>query len=125
MYQKESNADVKRQIINSMAIGGNATRMIELARTEKDPELRRTIIRNLGIMNSKAVGDALVELYAAEKDAAIRRQIINSLFTQNNATALVALARKEPDITMKKEIVQKLSMMDNTVARNYMVELLK
>ena len=125
MYQKETNADVKRQIINSMAIGGNATRMIELAKTEKDPELRRAVIRNLGIMGSKAVGDTLVELYAAEKDPAIRRQIVNSLFTQGNATALVALARKEPDINMKKEMVQKLSMMDSPVARNYMLEILK
>ena len=125
MYQKETNADVKRQIINSMAIGGNATRMIELAKTEKDPDLRRTVIRNLGIMGSKAVGDTLVELYAAEKDAGIRRQIVNSLFTQGNATALVALARKEADINMKKELVQKLSLMDNPVARNYMMELLK
>jgi hypothetical protein len=70
-------------------------------------------------------GDSLVELYPAEKDPAIRRQIVNSLFTQGNATALVALARKEPDINMKKEMVQKLSMMDSPVARNYMLELLK
>jgi HEAT repeat protein len=125
MYQKETSADVKRQIISAMAVGGNATRMIELARTEKDPDLRRSAIRNLGIMDSKSVGDALVELYAAEKDPAIRRMIVNSLFTQGNATALVALARKESDITMKKEIVQKLSLMDTPVARNYMLELLK
>ncbi|HET7219812.1 MAG TPA: HEAT repeat domain-containing protein [Vicinamibacterales bacterium] len=125
MYQKETDVDVKRQIISAMAVGGNTTRMIELAKTEKDTELRRTVIRNLGIMGSKAVGDALVELYAAEKDPAIRRQIVNSLFTQGNATALVALARKESDINMKKEMVQKLSMMDSPAARNYMLELLK
>ena len=125
MYQKETNADVKRQIISSMAVGGNATRMIELAKTEKDPELRRIVIRNLGIMGSKATGDTLVELYAAEKDPAIRRQIVNSLFTQGNDTALVALARKEANIDMKKQIVQQLSVMGTPAARNYMLELLK
>ena len=51
--------------------------------------------------------------------------MINSLFKQGNATALVALARKEPDIAMKTEIVKKLSTMDNTVAKSYMLELLK
>ena len=52
-------------------------------------------------------------------------QVINSLFSQGNATALVALARKEPDMTMKKEMVKRLSNMDNKEARDYMLELLK
>ena len=51
--------------------------------------------------------------------------MINALFTQGNATALVALARKEQDMAMKTEIVQRLSNMDNKEARDYMLELLK
>jgi len=126
MYQKESAADVKRQIISALQVSGNVTRMIEIAKTEKDAELRRAAVRNLGIMGSKASGDALVELYAVEKEPAIRSTIINALFTQGNATALVALARKEQDINTKKEIVQRLATMgDNPVAKQYMLELLK
>jgi HEAT repeat protein len=126
MYQKESTADVKRQIISALQVSGNVTRMIEIAKTEKDPELRRAAVRNLGIMGSKTAGDALVDLYAAEKEPAIRGTIVNALFTQGNATALVALARKEQDINMKKEIVQRLSTMgNNPVAKQYMLELLK
>jgi HEAT repeat protein len=126
MYQKESSVDVKRQIISAMQVAGNVARMSELARTEKDVELRRTAVRNLGIMGSKGAGDTLVELYASEKDPTIRRTIINALFTQGNATALVGLARKEQDMTMKREIVQRLSTMaNNQVAKDYMLELLK
>jgi hypothetical protein len=55
----------------------------------------------------------------------IRRQVINSLFTQGNAAALVALARKEQDMTMKTEMVKRLSNMDSKEARDYMLELLK
>ena len=77
MYQKETSPDVKRQMLSAMQAGGNATRVIEIAKTEKDPELRRLAVRNLGVMGSKAAGDALVELYATEKDPAIRRQVIN------------------------------------------------
>ncbi len=125
MYQKETSPDVKRQMLSAMQAGGNATRVIEIAKTEKDPELRRLAVRNLGVMGSKAAGDALVEIYGTEKDPAIRRQVINALFTQGNATALVALARKEQDMTMKTEMVRRLSNMDNKVARDYMLELLK
>jgi HEAT repeat protein len=126
MYQKESSADLKRSIISALQVGGNVTRMIEIAKTERDPELRRAAVRNLGIMGSKAAGETLVELYSTEKDENIRRTIVSGLAQQGNAAALVALARKEQDMTMKTEIVKRLSNMgDNAVAKAYLLELLK
>ena len=125
MYQKETSVDVKRPILSAMQVSGNTARMVEIAKTEKDPDLRRLAVRNLGVMGGRTAGDALVEIYAVEKDPTIRRNVINSLFTQGNATALVALARKEQDITMKTEIVKRLSNMDSKEAKDYMVELLK
>jgi HEAT repeat protein len=125
LYQKEGSADVKRQILSALQVSGNVTRMIELAKGEKDPELRRIAVRNLGVMGSKAAGDALVEIYGSEKDPAVRKSVVNSLFIQGNATALVMLARKEQDMSMKTEIVQRLANMDSKAARDYMLELLK
>jgi HEAT repeat protein len=125
MYQKETSSDVKRQILSAMQVSGNTTRMIEVAKSEKDPELRRIAVRNLGVMGGRVAGDTLVEIYGLEKDNVVRRQVVNALFTQGNATALVALARKEQDMTMKTEIVKRLSNMDSKEARDYMVELLK
>lgn len=126
LYQKETAVEVKRQVISAIQISGNSARMIDLAKSEKEPELRRTAVRNLGIMGAANTGAALAEIYSTDKDEAIRRSSLNGLFIQGNATQLVALARKESDATMKKEIVQKLSLMgDNKVARDYMLELLK
>jgi HEAT repeat protein len=126
LYQKESAVDVKKRIIQAMFVGGNVTRLIELAKTEKDPELRRTAVRNLGIMGSKETGAALVEIYNTDKTPDIRKAVITGLFQQNNATALIDLARKEQDVEMKKEIVSKLSLMghDNPEVMKYMMELL-
>ena len=50
LYQKETSVDVKKQILQAMFVGGNSHRLIELAKTEKDPELRATAVRNLGLM---------------------------------------------------------------------------
>ena len=125
MYQKDTSVDVKRQILSAMQVSGNTTRMVEIARTEKDPDLRLRAVRNLGVMGGKAAADTLLEIYANEKDPAIRRTVINALFTSDNATALVALARKEQDMAMKTEIVKRLSNMDNKEAQAYMLELLK
>ena len=41
LYTKESSRDVKKQILQAMFVGGNAERLIQLAKTESDPELRR------------------------------------------------------------------------------------
>jgi HEAT repeat protein len=108
-----------------MFVGGNSTRMMELAKAEPNPDLRRLAIRNLGLMGSKGTGDTLVDIYSADKDVSVRKAVIHALFLQNNATALVTLARKEGDMTMKKEIVQRLSNMNSKVATDYMLELLK
>lgn len=124
LYQKESAVDVKRQVIRAMFVGGSADRMIDLAKSEKNPELRREAVRSLGLMGSRRAGDALVQIYSTDRDADIRKAVIHALFLQENAASLVALARKEEDITLKKEMVQKLSLMHSKVATDYMIELL-
>ena len=124
LYQKETAVDVKKQILHAMFVGGNATRMIELAKSEQNPELRRAAVRNLGLMGSKGTGQALVEIYNSDRDLSVRKSVVNALFLQENATSLVALARKEENTELKKEIVQKLSLMRSKEATEYMLELL-
>jgi HEAT repeat protein len=124
MYRKESSLEVKKQILQAMFTGGNATRMIELAKSEQNPELRRVAVRNLGLMGGKETGAALADIYSTDKDPAIRQAVIQALFIQNNADSLVAIARKEQDPSMKKDIVQKLSLMHSKVATDYLLELL-
>ncbi len=43
---------MKKQIIRSMFVGGSVDRLIELAKSEKNPELRREAVRSLGLMGS-------------------------------------------------------------------------
>ena len=51
---------------------------------------------------------------------------LEGLFVQNNAHALVEIARSEKDPEMKREAVQKLSVMGhNKEAAEYLMELLK
>jgi tetratricopeptide (TPR) repeat protein len=124
MYQKESAVDVKKQIIRALFTGGSMTRLSELAKGEQNPELRLLAVRNLALMGGKRTGDTLIEIYNSDKNQDIRKAVINGLFVSNNPEGLVALARKEPDITMKKDIVQKLSVMRSKVATDYLLELL-
>jgi len=124
LYQKETSVDVKKQIIQAMFVGGNVTRMIELAKSEQNPELRRTAIRNLGLMGARSSADALVEIYGSEKDVTVRKAVIQSLALSDNAAQLVAIARKEEDPALRKEIISRLSHMNSKVATDYMIEIL-
>jgi HEAT repeat protein len=124
LYAKESTPEIRKQIIQAMAMGDNSPRLGEIARTEKDPDLRRQAIRSLGMTGNKANGETLVELYAAERDVNIKKTIIQALGMHDNATALVALARKENDPALKRDIVNRLSHSHSKVATDYMLEIL-
>jgi hypothetical protein len=125
LYQKESSIDVKKRILQAMFVGGNSSRLIELANGESDPELRRTAIRNLGLMGASRTSEALAGLYAKEKDIDNKKAVINAFFLQGNAEQLVAIARKEADPQLRREIVSRLSNMGrNKIAMDYLMEIL-
>ena len=125
IYRTSSDAAVKRSILQSYFQSGNVEKIAEAARTEKDPDLKRMAIRNLGMMNRPGAAETLVSIYGADTSADTRKAIINALFIQRNAKALVELARNEKDPQVKKEIVSKLSVMKAPEATDYLLELLK
>jgi HEAT repeats len=122
MYATETSRDLREEIINALFIAGDSTRLGELARNEKDPKLRAEAIRKLGLMGG--TGQTLLGFYATG-DENVKDAVIDALFVQGNAKALISLARKETDRQMKKEILQKLSVMGNDDAVAYMLEILE
>jgi len=124
LYQAEPNVEVKGQILRSMFLAGNSDKLVEVARNEKDPTLREAAIHSLGLMGAGKAGGALASLYTNEKDIEVRRSILNSLFIQGNADALIDIARKEKDPELKKEAVQKLSLMGSPKATEFLMEIL-
>jgi HEAT repeat protein len=125
LYQNETSTEVKNQIIRGMVASGNVGSLTKLATSEKDPALKRMAIRNLGAMGSAKTSDTLRSIYTADTNPEIRSSVIEALFIQQNATALVALARAEKDAALKKRIVERLSVMKSKEASDYMLELLK
>ena len=125
LYRTEASVDVKKRILQAMFVGNQSDRLIELAKGEKDPELRKTAIRNLGLMKRTGTSEALVSIYGSDSSLDVRKTVVNALFLQNNGKALVDLARAEKNPEMKKEIVSKLSVMKSKEAMDYLMELLK
>ncbi|MDE3197170.1 MAG: HEAT repeat domain-containing protein [Acidobacteriota bacterium] len=125
LYQSETVPDIKIQIVRSLMIAGANDRLLELAKNEKDENVRTEAIRNLALTNS-ASPEMLAGLYSPGTAPKLKREIVHSLMIRGDAKTMVDLARKESDPTMKKYIVQQLSVMrDNKDATDYMLELLK
>ena len=127
MYQKEPAVDVKRTILNSLAMTGAAPRMAEVVAIERDPQLRILAVRQLGMMGGKAGTDTLLNLYAKESDTQVRRAVIQALSFQPaaNTDALVSMARKETNPELRRELVRVLSFARSPAAIEYLQELLE
>ena len=125
LYQTEPSVEIKKSILQSMFVGGDGDKLIELAKNEKDPELRKTAIRNLGLIKRPGTTETLVAIYASDASADVKRAVINALFIQGNAVGLVSLARAEKNVELKKDIVATLSNMKSKEATEYLMELLK
>ena len=126
LYRVKKTAEDKASIIDAFVPCGEQANgaLKEIATTETDSELRRKAIRNLGVTGGR-VGQMLVEIYQKSSDPGSKEAALDGLFIANDAHDLVALARAEKDIGMKRKIVDKLSVMGNKEASDYMMELLK
>jgi len=125
LYKTEATPEGKKDIIQALFVGGGGDRIAELARTETDPALRRTAVRTLGLLGSERTGPMLVSLYQSDHDPEVKREALRGLFIQNNAHALVQLARAEKDPALRSEIVKQLSLMGHSKeALDYLMEVL-
>ena len=126
LYHSENSLENRKSILQSMFLTGNTTRLSEIARSESNPELRIAAIHSLGLMGNRSQdAGVLVSIYQSDRDPHVRSAVLNSLFLQQNAKALIQLARQEKDLSLKTQIVQKLSLIHSKEATDYMLELLK
>jgi tetratricopeptide (TPR) repeat protein len=124
IYTSSSDARVKAAILQSLMQAHASDALLNIAKSEKDTNLRGTAIRVLALTKGVSA-EGLVDLYSSG-DAVAKREIINGLMSRGDGKTLVDLARKETDPATKKMIVERLSnMRDNKDALDYMMELLK
>lgn len=123
LYQTESAPDPRAEIIRVIPIRrDNATRFIDAAKTEQEPRTRRELIQQLGAIRLSSTTEALLRIYATAQDTSLRETVLESLHSQNNAQALVAIARSENNNTLKQTAVRLLSRMKSKEAADFLVE---
>ena len=62
LYTGDTDAKAKRELINSLHSRGDAKAMVELARKETDPAMKKYIVQRVGTMQNKEAVDYMLEL---------------------------------------------------------------
>jgi len=120
LYQNATSPEDRMQVLDAMGVAGDVDTLIDLARREKDPQVRRKAIQGLGIAGGSKTGEALRSLYSTAADGATRQSVVEALFIQGNAHALIEIFHAEKDREMRREIVQRLSMMHSDEATKFL-----
>jgi TolA-binding protein len=152
IYAGNSDPAVKRSVLRAYMIAKDRDRLLPVAKSDPNVELRLEAIRYLGGMGAHAElaqiypgesnaqirksiiqslsskreksPELLAGMYASESDKGLKREILHSMRSQGAAKQLVDVARKETDPQLKQEAVRELSMMHSKEATDYMMELL-
>ena len=124
LYRSETSPDLRRAILGSFIAADAGAALIEVAKTEKDPRLRLEAVRHMGALDAKDTGAALVALYGSETDPEVRRAVLDAFTAQGNCPALVKIARAEKDAKLRRELVERLGVLECKEATDFLLEIL-
>ena len=126
-------ADVKLKdtLIMSFAQSGNPkglAKVTEIAKNEKDPEIRSKALFWLGQTQGEKAIPTLLDVYKTTDNAKTKEQIVFALAQADGPkgiSALIEIARKETNLEVKKQIVFWLGQSDSPEAIKYIQELIE
>ncbi|HMF77737.1 MAG TPA: HEAT repeat domain-containing protein [Bryobacteraceae bacterium] len=108
IYGAAANEQVKRAILKSFMISGSRGILFDLAKSEKDPALRKEAIKQLALTGGQ---DELWQLYQSEQDAENKKAILQSMFLTGNSSKLADLAKTEKDPGLRASAIKSLGLM--------------
>lgn len=104
------------ELLDAAAISGDFETLREIANSTDDPELQAEAIERMGIVGGDEVGAELVNIYRNANSEDVREAAINGLFISGDDEAMMQLYQATDDPRQKKELLQRLVMMDSDAA---------
>ena len=120
-YNNAKDVPIKRAALEGLFIAKARDQIASIAKSERNPDLKRQAIQFLGPLGAD---DVLLSLYNSETNSEIKRTILDAFFARGDAKQIIALSRRENDPGLRREGVQRLSMMKSKEASEYLMELL-
>lgn len=123
VYASTTDNTLRKQILNSFMVAGDKARVLSAAKTEKDPALRASAVRLLGVMGGTT---ELSQMYATATSADEKKDILQALFVGGAIEPVAAAAKGEKDKEVRLVAVRNLGLMgrksETVLAEMYRVE---
>jgi hypothetical protein len=62
VYNSQADLAIKKKVINALFLHGAGKEMVTLAKKETNPELKRSLISKMSLMNSPEISDYMMEI---------------------------------------------------------------
>ena len=125
IYGAEPSVAIRKDILQALAMHGGGAKLADVLKDERDPALKAKGVQMLGMSSKEQTGPVLASTYSSSPEPEVKKAALQGMMMQNNAAALVEIARKETNPELKKTAVRHLSHMRSKEATDYMMELLK
>jgi hypothetical protein len=109
IYGSAASAEVKKSILRAFANADDKTRVLDVAKNEKDPALRGEAVRQLGNMDAR---DELMQLYGPETSIAVKGQILRGLENCDAVDQLGQILQSETSVELRQAAVRALGNID-------------
>jgi len=109
IYQHTSDVNVKKAVLQSYLVSGSKDKLLEAARTEKDPQLVHTAVQQLGAMGATS---ELLDLYRSTSSVEAKSSIIGALIAsgRKGADALGSIAASEQNPELRIKAIRNLGI---------------
>ncbi|HZD95185.1 MAG TPA: hypothetical protein VE133_13080, partial [Candidatus Sulfotelmatobacter sp.] len=62
IYSSQADVPTKKKVVNALFLHGAGKEMVALARKETNPELKKTLIQKMSLMNSPEITEYMMEI---------------------------------------------------------------
>ncbi len=108
IYASSNDLALKQHILHDFMISGAKQQLLDVAKTDKVPELREAAISLLGLAGGQ---EQVSELYQQETNEEVKKAILRAMFLGRNQERLLDVARTDPDPEMRREAIHYLGLM--------------
>ena len=124
LFQAESNVDLQASICHALFVADASKELIEIARSDVGAQVRAAAVHSLALIGDAETTEALQRMYWSERNGEVKQQILHGFMIQDNATALIEIARREKNRELKMQAVRALGQVDSDQAKQFMLDLL-
>ena len=116
LYESVKDAEVRRSVIS--AVGNSVDEqpafafLLNVAKNDADPEVRRTAVRQLGHFERADAAEELMKIYQNDANVEVKRSALRALAETKNPraqTRLVEIARSDANPELRKTAIRAMS----------------